>query len=418
MIAAENGIGFVDNKKMTEGPVLLLQCIAFSNVLSSEYASSQDENTLLIYAVSTHGELFVVEGSRKASNGNTVEFSSSSVPIPIRNGIRNITGRINPLTGAFDTVYVSRDSDSLKHLSRDPDTSMWKEAEIIVRSKSLDKKVNTPAFLVTVTLSNGKGTPIPPGYRLQLTSSPTLVYINDRSYNLTRRPQIIPVNALGQLQIIVPAPDSLGAAPIGVKFMPDTNEPKTFSVQPAQRILHTLGKLKTGDALKNARTSDNRPFFSDALKLRHGDKFNQAADVFSKVPLMVASTESEEVNKAPEEAEEITVAWQKDESVTSNSASDWLSGAVDAVGEVIGDAIEYLKIAVKGVVKIAMKISGPVVHFFLKIGARAIRFVLNSVSSIVSSLTYLLEGLFDIDLSSVRDWFLFRYKKVEATQKV
>lgn len=91
---------------------------------------------------------------------------------------------------------------------------------------------------------------------------------------------------------------------------------------------------------------------------------------------------------------------------------------MDAVGEVLGDAIEYLKTSVKAVVKVALKIIGPFVRLVLEIGAKVIRFALDSVSSIVTSLTYLLEGLFSIDLSSLRDWFSFRYRKVEATQKV
>jgi hypothetical protein len=417
LVAADNGIGFIANNRMIEAPKILLQDIGCSNVLGSEFVKSKEESTLLIYAISTHGELFVIEGSRI---GTQVDFPSSTVPIPIRNGIRNISGRINNLTGAFEIAYVTSDDDNLKHLTRDPVTSLWKEADMIVKSKTPNKNVKTPCFLVTVTLNNGKGSPVPTGYRLQLSSSPTLVYINDRSHSLDRRPQTISVNEFGQLQIVVPSSDSLGAAPISIKFMPDTGETNIFKIQPAQRVLHTLGKLKTGDALKNAQSSDGRPLFSDAMKQKNGDKFDQAAEIFSKVPLMVATTDADDENikKAGEGHEEMTIAWEKNPNGTSKTDTDWLSSAVDAVGEVLGDAIELLKTAVKGVVKIALKIVGPVIRLILKIGAKVIRFVLNSVSSIVTGLSHFLENAFGIDLSAIRDFFSFRYQKVEATQKV
>ena len=417
MVAADNGIGFIDNNKMIEPPKILFQDIGCSTVLGSEFPRSKEESTLLIYAVSTHGELFVIEGSRK---GKQVDFCSSTVSIPIRTGIRNIAGQINPLTGAFETVYVTNDDDSLRHLTRDPLTSLWNEANMIVKSTTPDQKVRTPCFLVTVTLTNGKGVPVPIGYQLQLSSSPTLVYINDRSYNLDRRPQTVPVNEFGQLQIVVPSSGSFGAAPISIKFMPDTGETKVFKIQPAQRVLHTLGKLRTGDDLRNAHSSDGRPLFSEVLKQKNAENFDQAAEIFSRVPLMVASTDADEedIKKAGKTHKEMTVVWEKNPNGTSNTDKDWLTSAVDATGEILGDAIELLKTAVKSIVKVALKIAGPVIRLILKIGAKVIRFVLNSVSSIVTSLSYYLESIFDIDVSALRDFFSFRYQKVEATQKV
>lgn len=118
------------------------------------------------------------------------------------------------------------------------------------------------------------------------------------------------MNGLGQLQIAIPSPDSLSAAPIGVLFLSDAKEDKVFNMQPAQRVLHTLGNLQTGDALKNARTSDNKPLFSDSIKQKHGDNFSQVADILAKVPEMVASIESSTGSgHTPHAKDEITIAW-------------------------------------------------------------------------------------------------------------
>ncbi|CAM1505029.1 Fc.00g106660.m01.CDS01 [Cosmosporella sp. VM-42] len=415
LIAADNGIGLTDNYKMNDPPRIMLEGIACSNVLGFEHVVSRLESTVSLLATSTHGELFVIEGSRKGSNNDIVEFPAS-IPISIRDGVRGIAGCINHLTGAFETVYASNDSDTLKHLRRDTVTSMWTEAEMIVKSKIPNKKVKAPAFLVTLTLSNGNGIPVPVGYKVALASSPTPVYINDRSYNLTRRPQIVTANQFGQLQIAIPSGNSLGAAPVEVKFGPSTGDSKTYLIQPAQRVLHTMSSLSNGDALKNAQTSDNRPFFSEDMKQKHHDKFNDAASALSRVPEMVSATQSGG-KPSSSSSESMIIAWQKEGSRVSASGTDWVDTAVDAVGEAIGDVMEFLKKVVKSVVKVALKITGPVIRLILKIGAKVIRFVLDSVSSIVISLCTLLEGIFGIDLSSIKNWFTFRYKRVEATQK-
>ena len=115
---------------------------------------------------------------------------------------------------------------------------------------------------------------------------------------------------------------------------------------------------------------------------------------------------------------EITVSWQKDEAGSSKTEPSWLSNAVDAVGEVLGDVIEFLKTAVKAVVKLALKIIGPIIRLVIKIGAKVIRFVLNTISTISTGLISLLEWATGKDLSFINDWFTFKFQNVEATQKV
>ncbi|KAG5753245.1 hypothetical protein H9Q70_004091 [Fusarium xylarioides] len=414
-VAADNGIGYIDHKKLKQGPEVLLPGISCSNVVAHESAVSPDKSVVLIYAITDHGELFVIEGTRLVDNNNLLEVPSS-VPLPIRTGIRNLTGMVNHLTGAFDTIYTTNDNDQLKHLSRDPLTSLWKETEMVVKAEKPNAKIKTQAFLITISLRNSQGAPVPPGYTVQLSSAPTLAYINDRSYNITRRTQSVAVNQFGQLHIAIPVGNSLGASPISLSFLPGSEETKVFNIQPTQRILHALSGFKDGDALKNAKTTDGRSLFSDAVRREHRDKFDEAAGVFSRFPLMMKAAESQ-AEVPVGDNEENPIVWQKDESGTSATEKSWITKAIDATGEVLGDVIEFLKNAVKTVVKIALKVVGPVVRLILKIGAKVIRFTLNAISSIVTGLTYLIEGVFGIDLSSIRDFFTFRYKKVEATQK-
>lgn len=404
---------------MTEAPVILLNGIGCSNMLASEFQHAPGEDSLMIHAVSSHGELFIIRGARSAASGNRVKFQLSALPIPIRTSIRNITSKFNPTNRSYEIVYVDNDMDTLRQLIQDPETGFWREFDLIVKSAKANKTTRTRAFLMTVTLSNGKGSRVPAGYMVRLSSAPTLAFINDRSYNLTRRPQTVAVNAFGQLQIAIPAPESLGAEPVNINFMADTNDAETYKVQPAQRILYNLSQLKTSSALKNAKTYDGRALFSEEQKTKNAEHFDQAAACFAELPNMLGAVNSKDGNAgAGGDQHEITVAWQRDEKVSTRTNSGWFYDAVDAVGEALGDVIEFLKKAVKGIVKVALRILGPVIRLVIKIGAKVIRFVLNTVSAIATGLLSFLESAFGVDLSFIKDWFTFRFQKVEATQKV
>lgn len=415
VVAAENGVGFIDIDRIAQGPKILLKGIDCASVLAFERGppSLKDPSTVLVYAVSTHGELYVVEGARDMKKSRLVEFPSAA-PIPIRSDVRSIAGNINPVTSAFETVYVSRDHDALRLLARDPVTTLWTETPMIVKSpKGRDVENNsTKAFLVTITLTNGNGTPVPFGYKVQLSTQPTLAYINDRSYNLSRKPHPIPVDRNGQLHVVIPAGDSLTSDPLELSFV--SGETKIFKIQTAQRILNQFGKLKSAEDLANARGADNRPLLPNLDK--NDPNVGKVAEVFGKLPDIVAHAESDGTTPPPS-SKDLTIAWEKNEEKTKTTSTSWISEAVECVGEVIGDVIEFVKSAVKKAVRLAMRIIGPIVEFVIEISGRAIRFVLDKVSTIVNSVCYLLEGVFGIDLSAIKDWVAFRYIQVRKTQQ-
>jgi hypothetical protein len=417
-VAADNGIGFIDANNIAAGPQILLKDIEFTDVLAYENValdSLEDSTTLVIYAISTHGELFVSEATRDPSGKRPLSVPSS-ISVPIRKGVKSIAGSINPTTGSFETVYVTRDSETLKLLTRDSESSLWRETEMIVNheQRQRSKSAKLPAYIVSVSLTNGNGAPVPPAYKVLLSSSPVLVYINDRSYNLSRRPQEVPVNRYGQMQIVIPAGNSLGASPIHLKLV--SREPRTFKIQPAQRVIHQLSQLKSVSDIRSARTPDNTPLLTGNPDEANVEK---VAQVFSDLPNMLASVDADEDEEPSKDnmKQELVLAWQNDEKKTPTSP-DWASGAVDAAGEVLGDLIEGLKQGVKAIVKACVAVAGPVVKLILQIGARVIRFVLTSVNTIVTGLATLLESYLGIDLSTIRQWVSFRYLKVEATRKV
>ncbi|ORX98814.1 hypothetical protein BCR34DRAFT_628299 [Clohesyomyces aquaticus] len=340
--ATEDGIGYVNHMNLGEAPERLLPGIGFSKVFAVESRPNAEASKLLIYALSFHAELYIIEGRRPVGNKRSVHFETSQ--LPIRSNIRTIAGTINHDTSASEIV----------------------------------------------------GAPVPGGFQVRLTSAACLAYVNDRTFSLDQRPQTVSTDQFGRLQIVIPASGGLGAAPIGLQFLPDSSETRVFYIQPAQRVLNALSSLKTGDDLKNAKTSDGRSLFSSPED-HPQENFDQVAQVFANVPAMITAFDPSAMPgpHPPASNLDTTIAWQKREK-TSDNDRNWLDAAADVVGTVI---------------------AGPVIRLILKIGARIIRFALDTVGTIVTGLASPLEGCFGIDLSLITDFFKFRYKRVVETQK-
>ena len=373
---------------------------------------------MAVFALSSRGELYFCEGIRNIAERRSFKWNESGVPI--RTGICRIAGQLNPSTGASELAYVTDDKDEIRYLSRDYTTSMWKESQLLV-NVTAKKPASTKAWacVTTLSFSDPNGNPVPPRYPVHLTSEPTLVLINDRSFNLDERPRELLTDEFGQLRIVVPMHNSLSAAPIGISLRMHTPEPEIFYVQPAQRVIHQLSKVKDSSDIANARRSDGIAIFTDLDKEKKKDRFDDAANLLSLLPDAFSHVAPGVSKRKILNDSDIILTWDKAPNGNSKSTdTTWLSEAVDGTAEVLGDIIEFMKKAVKAVVKIALKVAGPVVLFIIKIAARTIRFVLDSVSKLVNCVADFLESTLELDMSGLRNWFGFHYKKVAQTQRV
>ncbi len=399
--------------KLGEAPERLLLGIKFSKVFAVESRTVDDFSKLLVFALSSYGELYIIEGRRPFADKKNVSFEISQVPI--RSNIRTIAGNLNPRTNASEILYVTRDNDNLVHLARDPVTCLWKETELVVKSKEPLEKIKIAAYVVNISLTNGKGAPVLAGFQVQLTSAACLVYVNERTYNLDERPQTLNTDQFGRMQIVVPVSNGLGVAPIGLRFLPDALEPRVFYIQPAQRVLDVLSSLKTGEDLKNAKTADGRYLFPASAGNHSQESFNQVAQVFANLPAMVKAVDPAIM---PEPAPMLMLSkvntvidWQKGGKSSDNDRT-WLDNAVDSAETIFGDIVEFLKASVKHHVKVAIRVVGPIIRIVVKLETNILRFTLNTIATIVNALAHLLAGCFGIEWLSVTDFFKSRIQTI------
>lgn len=420
-MATDNGIGYFEHNKMGQPPTIICPGTSFRALFCSESADrAKGQSELALCALSAHNELFCFYGTRNAVSLPRPPVSWVQSQLPIKTGVKHIGAHHNGSSGACELVYVSYQDDVVRHLMRDPVSSMWKEMELMTDSPNggPPKKTRAPAAVSTVRLHDGADTPVPRGFAIYLASEPTLAQINGQTYYLDSRPQKLLVGENGQVKIAIALQDGISAADIIVTLQkPGTNPSEKHVVHPVARAFKTFESIKSGVDIKNAVTTDGRRLFSTEMANSLSTKdLDQAASMLKQLPHAVKNLAKGGVHQVA--AEDIELVWSKDENGNSQETDkNWFLDAVDTAGNFLGDVFAYIKGAVKTVVKFALKIVGPVISFIIRIGAKVVRFVLNTIRKILEGVAMVLEVV-GLDMSGLRDWISFHFQRAANIQKV
>jgi hypothetical protein len=110
---------------MTKEPVHILPNVSFKQVVCSESVdiTTEGQNQLALFGVSTHDELYYVRGVRKYKGNQPPVFSCSG--IPIRTGVEHISSQYNAQKDSSEVLYTGNGINEVFHLSRDPKSSCW-----------------------------------------------------------------------------------------------------------------------------------------------------------------------------------------------------------------------------------------------------------------------------------------------------
>ncbi|KAM5380095.1 hypothetical protein ACJZ2D_003742 [Fusarium nematophilum] len=415
VVAAEKGIGFYDANTIEALKVPpILPEISFKQAVCSEiYASPACK--IAIFAISEQDQLYYIEGTR-ALQGNKLSFKASGIPIRI--GVSAMSTQYNAINDQAEILYVSNSgSNGLRHLVRDPSTSLWSEAMVEVKlplgtPANLDK---VPVYMTTIALSNGHGVPVPEGYPIKVTCEPPVhVTCNGRSFLLNSRPtELKTEGGSGHIDLTSPVDPLLGTCRINVElslFKPAEPSPEEIEIDPAQRVINALSSIKSDKDLQNARGPNGEVIFQDQSKIA------DSAKVLTQFGSMAATINGEKPTGAASNA---AAAWERDgDKAQVSQDKSWFEEAVDTAGRFLGDAIECLKTVVKGVVKFAFKYVGKVVKFFLKIAGKVLSFTLKTVAGLLRTVAGFLKDHLGIDLSGLTKWLglAFSAENAKKTQ--
>lgn len=446
LFVAGKGLGFYNANNLDESPLLLLPNIEFDQVVAAERGISATETRISVLALSTVDELYFLEGRRVLQPTGEAEVSFPIVSgLPIRGGVTQISSMFNKCVGASEIIYASNaNENALHHLIRDPSTSSWNETTLQCRliqktsgvgaSASPDDErqshgISYPAYVTKISFTNSDGETVPAGYAVKIScESPLHVIVNDRSYTLDKVPREIQTDSAGQIEIVMRAHGLLGCPDYLVsmlQFCSDAEKGKVYRVRPAQRVLRMLSQIQSADDLKKARQTDGKPVFapgsaSDQDFESMGGMLGQFPDMMKSVSENSDSQGDDDtpvgkhVDYVIDEKGQLTVYKPKPEEPS------WFENVLTTVGDALGDVIEFIERGFKTILRVVIRIAGPIIKLYLKLQDAVVGFVLKTAISVLRTVAHFLKATFGLDLGKLCGWlgFIFDVESIKKIQTV
>ena len=412
-------------------------------MVASENFTSASETRIAVLGLSTSNELYFLEGRRtlNAAGEPTVSFPIAS-GFPIRKGVGHISPMLNSIAASTEILYTSDTGDNcIFHLTRDPHTSLWSETSLrtTVTERTADPAhsskgisnngIQYHAYVTNITFKDRDDDPVPENYAVQLScEAPIFVTINGRSYNLGVRPQEVLTRSNGQVEIIMRAHGLLGCPRYLLSMTEactEAEKAKVYNIQPAQRVIRQLGQIRSASDLKNARQTDGRAVF--ALDTASDQDFESMAGMLKQFPDMMNSVSSgieNEVGAVPEATDFVIdqngnlVKYQS--KVSNEEEPSGFEKASNIIAEAIGDVIEFLGKGFKSILRVVVRVMGPVVKLYLKLQDVVVKFVIKTTVSLLRIVSHFLKETFGLDMSKLCGFlgFLFDIDSIKSIQNV
>jgi hypothetical protein len=195
------------------------------------------------------------------------------------------------------------------------------------------------------------------------------------------------------LFIVLPAPAFTVSLPkynTATKSSSSSSLPK-YDLYTNQRVIWLLkNNAPTAEDLKNARNANGKPVFDPS------SDFSAAASLMGSFKDMSLSIEEDGG------ACNLQKSWTVDENGNPKEDGDdkkgWFEEIVDKTGKFLGDVVQFLKTAVKGVVKLGIVAAKGVVKLLIKVGGKPMEFFLTTlgelVTGVLSAVGHLLKSSF------------------------
>jgi hypothetical protein len=426
VIAGDQGICFYEHRNLGGKPVAqFLKGIKFKQVVCSEKGLNSNHTIISIFAVSDRNDLYFVRGTRFIKE-NRIQWISSG--LPIRKGVARVSTQFNKERNTCDVLFIGNGSNELYHLSRDEKTTLWSETRITFLPKPdpanvIDQPVTRKTYLTTLTFTDANGSPVPASYPVNFTSEPVFIIANERTYTFDMRPTEITTDSKGRITIAI-EPDPSLRAPLLQFSLPqyakNDNGP-AYTVYPAQRVMHQLGRFQTPEELKSATTSDGRQLFPKGID---EDRLKQSSQLMSQMPAMLRTVDSNaaqatlppKLQTLPLSKDDI-VSVEKSENSVKPAEGSWFTDAMNSAKEFVGDVIEHIKQGFKEVCMVVLKVVGPVLRLAIKIFDKVLDVVIDGVAMLLSAANTLIKDLTGIDLGELFG-FAFNVEKIKETQDV
>ncbi|MCA0350651.1 MAG: hypothetical protein LCH85_01525 [Chloroflexi bacterium] len=391
-------------------------------------------DTIGLWVMASPSKLYYIAGNHGSpyTFNEPILFSDSIVHIaPTRSGLSHA-----------NELFVVDQTQQVIHYWQDPNTTLWNQRTITIADQSYLLNFNSYTTHIHLQDQNGMALAnIPLAISCSTWSYAT---INGRIYSLDQDVMAqVPTDALGNLTIILPASDL--TAPI-IHVQADFID-QTLNIYPHGKITKGIQAIKSGDDLKNAKTTDGSPVIGgnlDDITLNGvAQNISQLHQLSSQITgpmgnntyVVLSAKNTKQTGKldvSQSAAKQVTMQVSRNRSLATlslNSADDIFDDIGDAFGDIwheiehffvagidkIEQGITYLSNGVSFLIKEAEQ----GLNFILKVADKVYNIVLDSIASIYKVLSWIFQ-LIKVGIETLIKWlgFLFGWDDIWHTHKV
>jgi hypothetical protein len=386
--------------------------ISFREVVCSEKVNPDNklETCITMFAVSNHNDLYYIEGSRKWKVDGSISLASSG--LPIRQNVSRVSCQYNAAMNSSELIYTGTGANEIKHLLRDPHTTCWSESSISFAAPKILNKYH--AYVTTISLRCTDGGNVGKDFPVKIKSESMIVLVNDRSYALSTSAREVRTDVQGQLVVVSQASASLEATEdLNLRAPTYTIEifregiSHTADIHAGQRVIEGFSNMQSAEKLANARSTTGEAIFENGALQNRQEDFEQSASLLKELPSMlnkVSSQPSDQPSASPSELGKEVILGSKQHSTAERSTAVHLSNMQseeNSVSKFVGDALEWIKGAVKKAFKVAFKIVLGGIKLLLTIAGKVISFVVDAVGPLIHAVGTFLKDKLGLDFGKL-----------------
>ena len=449
-VAGSNALYFFASDQQQDGQagVKILDSDLFVGVRSL-YASST-EKEVVIWGLNQQSEIFYT----KCARGKETESSAWSFPVPLLTGVEQVAPYLNAQGGHL-VIFAHISGRDIMQLTQDPATTHWQQRPILLPSTQTGNVIEYKTYTTHLQVTQEDNLPWRDGGHVLVSATGHCsVFINNTYYILSPDVDIkVALDETGAVTIIQQT-NSIGAKSYHIKL--DGTDTKV-DVNPLSKVMETVEQVKTGDDLGKIQISNEdgskKPLVGSNITSEQKELTAKALQQFTKIAGdmpsdgSIRSAAARNAAAQPFTATSDTVwgisyddaEWQYHEGqaaidhfglqVSRGSSEVVRAAATDqdttlgdlgnAIEMTAGDMFNWLKHAYADVKRQFIELIDDVYHFFLEIGGKVFRCILNCIEDVVNAIEFVINKI-AVFLDDLVKWlgFLFEWDDIIRTHNV
>ncbi|KAF5716207.1 hypothetical protein FMUND_6467 [Fusarium mundagurra] len=405
---------------------------ASQSVATTVFSNSIFQGTTELSAM-THGGVTTIWGKNGSDqiyytscpNTQLGTAASWSTPLPLMNGIENMSAFVNR-TGYSNTIFASGGT-SLSRLVQATETTakLWRQESLVIEAPPKTKAIAFNSYTTTIQLADDKK--MPAGNVSVSVTAPcrTPVYINGLYYVLSSNPITVSSDKTGSLTVVENTHNTLNGTSITV-----TCGGHPTVIDPSHKHFQKITSLNTPMALGAATIPKNvvaggtsgTPATAPLVDPSTSSNDTQsAATTLGNLNTVYGAIKSPNapLKVAPKPVPPRPIPEHHPSSGLFGSICDTFEDIGHAIEADVGDIFHTLKSAAEAIVHIVKEAASDVWHFVTTIAGKVYHAALSTVDAVVGAVEWVFNAIKTVIQDVIRFLeFLLDWEDIKRTKNV